>query len=47
MEETTRTLLMKDANDLWMGVCGILRSLKLLEDNIIKEQRNTLKEMRS
>ena len=34
MEETARKLPKEDADDLWMRVCGIFRSSKLLEDNI-------------
>ena len=42
-----RLLPKEDADDLRMRVCGILRSSKLPEDNITKEQRKVLKEMRS
>ena len=44
MEKTARKLPKEDADDLRMRVCGILRSP---EDNITKDQRKALKEMRS
>ena len=46
MEEAARKLPTDDAQDLWMRVCGILRSSKLPKDNITRSQRVALKEMK-
>ena len=46
MEDTARNLPKDDADDLRMRVCGILRSSKLPEEDMTKEQRKALKEMR-
>ena len=45
MEETARKLPKEDTDDLQMRIGGILRSSKLPEDNITKEQQKALKEM--
>ena len=46
MEEAARQLPKDDATDLRSRVCGILRSSKLPKDNITREHRSALKEMR-
>ena len=46
VEEAARQLPKDDATDLRSQVCGILRSSKLPKDNIMREHRSALKEMR-
>ena len=46
IEEAARRLLQDDANDLRMKVCTILKSSKLLKDNITKEHRGALREIK-
>ena len=46
VEEAAKRLPKDDATDLHIRVCGILRSSKLPKDNITKEQRLAVKEMR-
>ena len=47
IEEAAKRLPKDDATDLRTRVCGILRSSKLPKDNITKEQRLAVKEMRT
>ena len=47
MEEGARQLGEEDAEDLRGRVCGILRHAKPPKDNLTKEQRKALKELRS
>ena len=47
VEEGARQLSEEDAEDLRGRVCGILRHAKPLKDNLTKEQRKALKELRS
>ena len=46
VEEGAQQLKEEDAEDLWRRVCGILRHAKPPKDNLTKEQRNALKELR-
>ena len=46
VEEAARQLPKDDATDLRSQVCGILRSSKLPRDNITREHRSALREMR-
>ena len=46
VEEGARQLNEEDAEDLWGRVCGILRRAKPPKDNLSKEQRKALKELR-
>ena len=47
VEEGARQLSEEDAEDLRGRVCGILRHAKPLKDNLTKEQRKALNELRS
>ena len=47
VEDAARKLPKDDATDLRTRVCGILRSSKLPKDNITKEHRTALKEMKA
>ena len=47
VEEGARQLNEEDAEDLRGRVCGILRRAKPPKDNLSKEQRKALKELRS
>ena len=47
VEEKARQLSEEDAEDLRGRVCGILRHAKPPKDNLTKEQRKALKELRS
>ena len=47
VEEGVQQLKEEDAEDLWGWVCGILRHAKLPKDNLTKDQRKVLKELRS
>jgi len=47
VEEGARQLSKEDAEDLRGRVCGILRHAKPPKDNLTKEQRKALKELRS
>ena len=41
-----RKLTPEDADDLWGYVCGILRCVKVPRNNLTKDQRTALKELR-
>ena len=47
VEAGARQLKKEDAEDLQGRVCGILRHAKSPKDNMTKEQRKALKEMKS
>ena len=46
VEEVTRELKDEDADDLCGRVCGILSRARLLKDNLTREQRMALKQLR-